>query len=223
MTRPWQTLDSLDVDDGRLELRGRAAGDFLICLDGRVLMNSRESLSEEALGFEAATAVGGHSEPRLLVAGLGMGITLRAALARLPEDASVLVAELQPRISTWCRGPLREICGDALADPRVEHRSVDVGDVIREAAQPSTHAFDAIALDLYEGVRPESDDAFFGRAALETTRAALTPDGVLARWTEQRDPSFERRLREAGFAVTRRRVGRGGRRHVVYRAQRQDP
>jgi spermidine synthase len=220
MTQPWQTLDSLDTDEGRLELRARAAGDFLLCLDGRVLMNSRESRSEEALGAEAASTAAGRSEPRLLVAGLGMGITLRAALAELAEDARVVVAELQPRIEEWCRGPLADLCGDALADQRVELRICDVGDVIREAARGSSARFDAIALDLYEGVRPDADARFFDTAALEATRAALAPGGVLARWTEQHDPRFAQRLASAGFAVTHRRVGRGGRRHVLYLAER---
>jgi spermidine synthase len=223
LTRPWQTIDSLDTDDGRLDLRTRGAGDFLLCLDGRILMNSRESRSEEALGVEAATAVAGRREPRLLVAGLGMGITLRAALSELDARASVVVAELQPRIGEWCRGPLADLCGDALEDSRVDLRIADVRAVIREAALPSAPAFDAIALDLYEGVRPGDDDSFFGSNALAAARAALTPGGVLARWTEQLDPGFEQRLAAAGFAAESRRIGRGGRRHVVYTARRADP
>lgn len=213
-------IDSLQTPDGVLELRQRGPGDFHLCLDGRILMNSRASRSEEALGRWVAEAVAREPAPRLLIAGLGMGLTLRAALDALPSDAAVLVAEIEARVVTWCEGPLREICGDALADPRVCLEAGDVAEVIRGAAA----RFDAIALDLYEGVRiaPGDPDAdpFYGRAALERAHRALRPRGVLARWCEQPDPGFEERLRRAGFAVEQRRAGRGGRRHTIYCARR---
>jgi spermidine synthase len=219
LTRPWEILDSRETPDGVLELRRRADADFLLCLDGRILMNSRESRSEEALGLETAAAVLGKPKPRVLIAGLGMGVTLRSALAGLPPKARVLVTELQPCVVDWCREPLRELSGDALADPRVAVRIGDVGDVLREAPGGGDR-FDCIALDLYEGAGPNpGGDFLFAKAGLERVRAALVPGGLLARWTEQRDLGFEQRLARAGFEVTSRRVGRGGRRHVVYAAR----
>ena len=219
MTRAWQTVDARETHDGLFELRRRGESDFLVCLDGRILMNSRESRSEEALGVWAAEAVAERAAPRLLVAGLGMGITLRAALDLLPADARVVVAELHPHVRAWCAGPLRGCCRDALSDPRAEVRIADVRDVIAQAAARTSPRFDAIALDLYEGVRvaPGSDaeDPFFGDAALARAHAALTPSGAFARWTERPDPAFERRLGRAGFRVERRRIGRGGRRHTL--------
>ncbi len=220
MTRPWQVIDSLQTDDGVVELRQRGPGDFHLCLDGRILMNSRESRSEEALGRWAAEAVSAEPQPILLIAGLGMGLTLRAALDALPDDASVLVAELEPRVASWCEGPLREVCGDALADPRVSLEARDVTHVIRAAEA----RFDGIALDLYEGVRilpgdPDADPCY-GSAALGRARRALRARGVFARWCEQPDPGFEQRLGRIGFTVEQRRAGRGGRRHTVYCARR---
>ena len=220
MTLDWRVIDTLQTRDGVFELRQRGPGDFHLCLDGRILMNSRASRSEEALGRWVAEAVSTEPRPCLLIAGLGMGLTLRAALEALPDEASVLVAEIEPRIITWCEGPLREVCGDALADPRVSLEARDVSDVVRGAEA----RFDGIALDLYEGVRilPGDPDAdpFYGSAALGRARRALRKQGVFARWCEQPDPDFERRLTNTGFAVEQRRAGRGGRRHMVYCARR---
>ena len=49
MTRPWKTVDSVDTEEGALELRQRGSREFLIAVAGRVLMNSAASRSEVAL------------------------------------------------------------------------------------------------------------------------------------------------------------------------------
>ena len=118
MTRPWQTLDKKETPDGLLELRKRSKDDFLILIGGRVLMNSRESRSEEALGIKACSGL--KTPARILVGGLGMGITLRAVLDSAPSDVTITVAELHPAIVDWCRGPLAHLTGAAVLDPRVE-------------------------------------------------------------------------------------------------------
>ncbi|MGE4606753.1 MAG: spermidine synthase [Myxococcota bacterium] len=218
MTRAWQVVDRVDGPDGRLELRRRGDRDFLIALDGRVLMNAAASRSEEALGRVAAESTAGSESPRLLIGGLGMGFTLRAALDALPNDARVLVAEIEPAVVRWCEGPLAPLTNTALADPRVEVAITDVAEPIRA----SRGRFHALALDLYAGVRPPKPgvpDPHYGDEALGALRRALRADGAFARWCEQADPAFERRLARAGFSFECRRAGRGGRRHCVYLAR----
>jgi spermidine synthase len=215
LARPWQVLARTASAAGALELRRRGERDFLIAVDGRVLMNSRAARSEAALGELAVAGLAERAAPRVLIGGLGMGITLRAALDRLPPGARVVVVELVPEVVEWCRGPLRELTGGALLDPRV---SVEIGDVAA-ALRPGA-GLDAIALDLFEGPAGAGSAAWSGAAALARAHAALAPEGVLAVWAEQPDPAFERRLAAAGFAVTRVRPGRGGLRHAVYRAVR---
>jgi spermidine synthase len=215
--RSWETLDAVDSPDGRLELRRRGESDFLITVAGRVLMNSAARRSEEALALEVCARLPQQQAPRILVGGLGMGLTLRAALDALPDDARVLVAELNPIVVDWCRGPLAAINAQAVADPRVEVVLGDVAEVIRCAG---ARRFEAIAIDLYEGPSGgrDSDEPFYGSSALSETRDALVPGGVFGVWAERPDPGFEKRLQAARFAFEKSRPGRGGLRHVVYTA-----
>jgi spermidine synthase len=223
MTRPWETLDSVETAEGRLELRRRGK-DFVITVGGRVLMNSALHLTEAAAAEMACRRIAGRDRPRVLLGGLGMGYTLRAALDALPLQARVVVAEIEPAIVRWCRGPLAGLHRRAMDDPRVTIRMEDVAQGIAHAAEvtakpPAETPFDAIVLDLFEGPRTANqawDDPFYGPQALERTRAALTPGGIFAVWSEDVDPAFAKRLRSAGFTVETLRPGKGGPRHVVY-------
>jgi spermidine synthase len=223
MSRPWTTLDRVDTDEGVLELRRRGDHEYLITVAGRVLMASAAHRSEAALAEAACKRLAGRPRPRVLIGGLGMGFTLRAALDTLPAGAEVVVAELNPVVVRWCEGPLAELTGRALDDPRARVEIADVAELIRKAAAGGAGAcFDAIVLDLYEGPREASggaSDPFFGRRALQTTRRALARGGVFAVWSEDRDDAFERRLAAAGFTVERLRPKSGGPRHVVYLAE----
>jgi spermidine synthase len=215
MAQPWQTLATVATAEGPLELRQRGERDFLIVIAGRVLMTSAARRSEEALATLAAAALRGRRAPRVLIGGLGMAYTLRAALDAFGADARVTVAELTPAVIEWCQGPLAPLTGGAASDPRVE---LVVADVARTIAGARA-AHDAILLDLYEGPNPATqgkDDPFYGAAALARSHAALRAGGVLAIWAEDPDPTFPRRLAAAGFEVTTHRAGKGGRAHVVY-------
>lgn len=220
MTRPWETLDAVDTDEGRLELRRRGEDDFVITVAGRVLMSSMAHLTEIAVAEMACREVAGRERPRVLIGGLGMGFTLRAALDVLPKSARVVVAEINEAVVRWCRGPLAGLTRRAVFDPRAAIAMDDVAEVISEAG--TGQRFDAIILDLYEGPRQASlaeGDPFYGREALRRTREALTPGGVFAVWSEDPDTAFEKRLRLAGFDVERRKPGKGGPRHTVYLAR----
>lgn len=222
MSHAWQILDRRESPDGVFELRRRGADDFLICVGGRVLMNSRASRSEEDLG--TCTCSGLDTGARVLIGGLGMGFTLRAVLDTLPKESRVIVAELHSMVAEWCRGPLSDLCGAVLDDPRVSLWIGDVVDRIREAAQ-GTESFDAIVLDLFEGPHADIDadrDPLYGRKAIERSWRALCPGGVLGVWAEARDSKFEDRLRAQGFDVESHRPGRGGLRHWVVLARRPD-
>ncbi len=224
MAQPWQTLDKVHTADGLLELRKRGEKDFLILINNRVLMNSSASRSETTLGETACRFVVTRPRPRVLIGGLGMGLTLRAALDTLPAGAQVAVAEINPIIVTWCRGPLGELTKKAVDDPRVTIVNDDVSKVIERAGRTGAERFDAIIIDLYEGPHARTDavnDPFYGTRALKTTVAALSAGGIFAVWGEAPDAGFEKRLSAAGMSFDHRRPGRGGLRHVVYLARKQ--
>lgn len=220
MAQPWHILDSVPTEEGLLELRRRGESDFLITVGGQVLMSSAAHRSEVALGALACRGLRRRAGARVLVGGLGMGFTLRAALDSLGPSGGVVVAELNPVVVTWCRGPLAALTARAAEDPRVSIEVADVADVIRRSAEAGgERRFAAVVLDLYQGPHARSskrDDPLYGSRALETTRSALVPGGVLAVWGENRDAGFEKRLRAAGFSVACERPGHGGLRHVVY-------
>ncbi|ESY96639.1 hypothetical protein NKI51_25140 [Mesorhizobium australicum] len=216
---PWIQLDSAKTPDGRQELRLKQRGsEFSIMLGTNELMNSRLSGSEEALAKLSCQGIAGHRRPRILIGGLGMGFTLRAALAELGDNTAIVVAELVPAVVAWARGPMAEIFAGSLDDPRVTIRETDVGQLIRSAPI----AWDAILLDVDngpEGIVHKGNDALYSVAGLAAARTALRPGGVLAVWSQGPDAGFTRRLKQAGFAVEEvntRANGKRGARHVIW-------
>jgi spermidine synthase len=219
VTRAWETLETVATEAGELALRRRDANDFLIMLGTRILMTSRAHRSEVALAEHAFGALATESAPRVLIGGLGMAYTLRAALDRLPSDACVVVSELEEAVVRWCRGPLAPLTQAAVDDPRVELHVEDVTRSWARAAEPGARRFDAIAIDLFEGPRgtkAELRHPLYGDAALALAHRALRPGGVFALWSESPAAAFEKRFGARGFGVRRHHEGRGGRRHTVY-------
>jgi spermidine synthase len=183
-------------------------------------MTSRTHGSEEALARVALRRV---AHPRdVLVGGLGMGFTLRAALDRLPSAARVWVAELVPELVAWNRAWLAHLAGRPLDDPRVRILEADVGSCLRERAG----AFDAVLLDVDNGPAASStavgrpaNGALYGAPATRALRTALRPGGVVAVWSAGPAPRYLRVLAAAGLDASqetaRARGDRGGRRDVI--------
>jgi spermidine synthase len=218
--KPWITLDTAEVPGGgefRLLRRDR---EFSIMVGSNTLMNSRMSGSEIALAELACDRLRGRRNCRVLIGGYGMGFTLRAALAGLGRDARVIVAELVPAVVTWARGPMAELTGGSLNDPRVTIRDGDVWDAI--AAERA--GFDAILLDVDngpDGLSQSVNDRLYDLRGLQAARKALRPGGLLAVWSAAPSAAFTARLGQAGFAVdeikARANKGRGVR-HVIWAA-----
>jgi spermidine synthase len=215
---PWVELDRAEMPGGgelRLKQRGT---EFSIMLGSIELMNSRLSGSEEALATRSCERVRTRTRPHLLIGGLGMGFTLRAALAQVGEDARITVAELVPAVIAWARGPMAQVFAGCLEDPRVSLHKGDVGALI--AASPRT--YDAILLDVDngpEGLTRSENDGLYGYTGLGAARAALRPGGILAVWSSGPDRDFTTRLRKIGFRVEEvgvRANGARGARHVLW-------
>src|ERR1700721_2081430 len=92
---PWLQIDTTRVPGAEVELRLMRRGDeFSMMLGPNELMNSRLSGSEEALATLACKRIETVKRPHLLIGGLGVGFTLRAALAVLGIDARIVVRDL---------------------------------------------------------------------------------------------------------------------------------
>ena len=221
---PWLEVDTTEVPGADIALRlMRRGSEFSMKLGANELMNSRLSGSEQALATLACRKITTVKRPQLLIGGLGMGFTLRAALAMLGDEARIMVAELVPAVIAWARGPMAELFAGSLDDPRARIITADVGEVI----QASRAAFDAILLDVDngpEGLIRRANDALYDASGLQAARRALRPKGVLAVWSSGPHPGFSQRLRDAGYAVSevavRATIRRSGARHLIWFATR---
>lgn len=198
------------------------ADEFSIMLGRIELMNSRLSGSEEALATLSCERLRAPN-PRILIGGYGMGFTLRAALAVLPESAKIEVAELIPAILDWARGPMAQLTANCLDDPRVDTIIDDVSDVIVDAEG----LYDAILLDVDngpDGLTQGDNDRLYSTSGLSAAKTALRKGGILAIWSSASDAAFTRRLQQCGFAteentVPARANGKGAK-HMIWLAQR---
>ncbi len=216
---PWIELDRAVSPDGAALRLMRRGQEYSIKLGTAELMTSRLFGSEEALATLAAQKLPPRANPRVLIGGLGMGFTLRAALKAFGSEAHIVVAELIPAVVRWARGPMAELFGDCLDDPRVELAIADVAAKIGSAKPP----YDAILLDVDngpEGMTQSANDGLYSARGLRSAFAALRPGGVLAVWSQGPDAAFAQRFAKAGFAVEEKRVrargAQGGSRHIIW-------
>jgi len=215
--QPYELLDSFTTPDGREMALYQQGEDLFVNFDGRELMSTRTHRTECTLARVACRELEKNVAPRILIGGLGLGYTVRAALDALPPEARIVTAEVYEAIAAWNRTHADRL-GATLDDPRVEIRLADVYEVLAEK-----RAFDAILLDVDNGPIAEtleSNERLYERSGLRRIRAALKYDGLLAVWSAHPDDAFARRLRAAGFSEVRAEIARTGKgkgaRHVIF-------
>jgi spermidine synthase len=220
----WQTLAEVRAPDGELLQLRRRGDEFLIRAGGYDLMSSRDGPSARALATVGCASLVGRAGARVLIGGLGMGYSLAAACELLPADAEIEQAELVEAVIEWNRGPLAELAGRPLDDPRVRLTRADVAEVIEQAR----NHYDAILLDVDNGPDPLAHDdnaRLYGRAGLRAAHRALRAGGVYAVWSYSDAGDFATKLRQAGFAASLERVpNRGrdrGRTHAIWLGRRE--
>ena len=222
---PWKLLGTAKTSRNGAELRlYQRDTEFSIKADNQELMNSLVHGSEDALARLACEKVSAHPDVRVLIGGLGLGYTLRAALDELKGDAEVVVAEIVPDVVQWNRDFIGHLANEPLDDRRVKVEVTDVAQMIKKAKG----GYNAIMLDVDNGpqaMTQEGNGWIYGFDGLESSFAALRPKGVLSIWSTDPDPVFTRRLQKTGFKVeevkTRARSGRkGGGHYFVWVATR---
>jgi spermidine synthase len=217
-----ERLGEAVAPDGTVLALYRHDGAYLIRANGQELMSTRRHHSEEVLAEVVCAALRDRDGARVLIGGLGLGFTLRAALRSLGSGARVVVAEIVEAIIRWNQDPGYALAADALQDPRVELRHEDVADVLRANAS----GFDAIMLDVDNGaaaLTTRANAQLYRAEGIRRAAAALRPGGRVAYWSAGPEPAFESALRRAGMAVevVRARAHPGlGLWHTIYVAHR---
>lgn len=205
--KKWTQLEQVTTPDGSLLTLASHDRDYVIRVNGRELMSSRHSYSEEQLGSVGCEPLRARRNAQVLIGGLGLGFTLRAALAALASDAQVVVAELLPEVVAWNRNSAYPLSSEALADPRTEVVIDDVARVIDR----SLARFDAILLDADNQtttMNTAGNDRLYRASGLAAVHRALAPTGTAVYWSAGEDPPFADRFAKSGFDVEIRRVRR---------------
>ncbi|MFD5249307.1 spermidine synthase [Amycolatopsis sp. NPDC058340] len=184
-------LDKVAGKSGELVLR-RAGDDFEVIANGVFLMDTRNGESERLLVSVAADLVPGKA--RMLIGGLGVGYSLRAALDH-PGVGEIVVVEREPAVIGWNReGPLKDVHDDALSDERA---TVVEADLVKWLSR-TEERFDALCLDIDNGPEwtvTDGNAKLYSDDGLDMLTERLRPGGVLAVWSAESVPSFAKRLR----------------------------
>lgn len=217
-------LERTITPDGSVMALVERDGELTLRVNGRELMSTRHSYSEEQLGVVACAPRAAQRAARVLIGGLGLGFTLRAALSSLSADARVVVAELIADVVAWNRNTSYPLAAAELADPRTEVVLGDVADVIAR----SSNRFDAIMLDADNqttNMNTAGNRRLYQTSGLASVWRALRPGGTVVYWSAAEEPLFVKRLRSSQFEVEVRRVRKhptAGGYHFLMVCNRQD-
>lgn len=217
--KPEHLIDSTPTPGGDELTLYERDGVFTLRISGIELMTSRAHDSEERLATTAIGLLPASRRPRVLVGGLGMGYTARAALDATPCPSEVVVAELLPAVVRWNRDHIGHLAGRPLDDPRLTVVEQDLFELI--AGSP--HAFDVVINDVDNGpggCALERNERLYRRDGLAAIRRCLRPGGVLAVWCVDDDPRLVKAMAQAGFrahaeTIYARNVARGHR-HTLF-------
>lgn len=200
-TTPWGELI--------LQIRVRPPRSASLILEGTFLMHSESGASERALATRGLELLrsgwGGERDPdapqirpRVLVGGLGLGITL-AEVVRDPDVRQVCVVEVFEPLIEWNRRHLGFLNRGALDDSRV---SCQVGDLLEltpgdpeSAGMPGP--FDLLLLDIDNGPTWLSLPSNAGLYAADGLRGLLgwiAPGGLAVFWAQEPASDFETSL-----------------------------
>lgn len=224
---PHRTVATAWTTEGKAIVLQEDNGSHFLYLDGEMLMGGRYHGSEDALGSLGCATLVDRAHPKVLIGGLGMGFTLRAALDTLGPDAEIITAELSEAVIRWNSpdGPLAEAAGTPVQDPRSQILFTDLAELIR-SSEPAS--FDAILIDTDNEPRALSfsgNATLYTLAGLQSIRRTLRPDGVLGFWFLDAPAAFDDLMRQAGFEPVRHPVpcGEGGFHLIILATLRNTP
>jgi spermidine synthase len=194
--REFEVIEHTQSPLGVLILRRRSApvdGVIELTLENEFLMSSAVTVSERELAGRAIAMHGGDGLD-VMIGGLGLGFTCKAALDS-DRVASVEVVELVAGIIEWAATGIIELGKELMADPRF--RAVQ-GDVFERLLGPPLRTHDLLLIDVDHSPDERlgaSSDAFYAHAQLALAARHLKPGGVFGVWSTSPNPAFEAELR----------------------------
>lgn len=200
---PAAVLDRRVEDGATIELVQRGDA-FDVLVDGRRVMRSDARRAEKQLVDLALAPLGQRDDITVVLAGLGMGFTLRALLDA-PGVQRVDVVEASRAVVDWEARHFAGLNGDALKDPRVKLHAMDLAAFVKSVrtrnvdvpAPDQSGGWLALVLDMDEGperVSRAGNEAFYGDEGIERLETVLRPGGVLALWSAAREPALLQRM-----------------------------
>ncbi len=205
MKRAFAILDARQTAMGLLSLRRRwdprlEAEVYEIKLGDEFLMSSHFTDSEIALARLGLAELPG-AGLEVVVGGLGLGYTARAALDQARVGQLLVVEALQPVID-WHRGGLLPLGAGLAADPRCRFVAGDFFALAAAAAgfdpQRPGRRFDAVLLDIDHAPDKHlapAHAAFYAPDGLRRLAAQLKPGGLFGLWSnDPPEAAFTERL-----------------------------
>lgn len=191
-------LDYASTPIGALSLRRRFdpvldTDVYEVKLGDAFLMSSAYTVSEVALAELALRSLG-TGPCDVMVGGLGLGYTAKAALDH-PGTRSLVIAEYLSPVVEWHRDGLLPLGTSVYDDPRTHIRVGDFFAMARErdfGDPPGGAPFDAVLLDIDhtpDALLSEHSRPFYEEASLRRFAQVLRPGGVFALWSD--DPPAE--------------------------------
>ena len=218
--KPRHTLAEATLPDGSVLGLHEHDGRRYLQLDGIQLSGPATRASERELGRIGCAPFRPVKQPKIWIAGLGLGEVLAGAMETLPQKrATFMIAEPWPVVKEWYRRYFPE--APSLMDPRVEIHS-DAGPVAFHGFEESLNA-----VLIHADTAPSGDR---GKPLHEDTRwlasvhGALQAGGLLGIASARPIPQIEKRLGRAGYEIVRHEIdaspnARRPKRHFLWLAR----
>jgi spermidine synthase len=199
-----EELDATDTPIGVISLRRRyerlvGHDVYEVKIDDEFLMSSLFTVVEQELAHLGLARIGDPGgDLHVLVGGLGLGYTLRAAL----QDERVLQVQVIDAVEAVIEWHRRDLLPDTVglaANPRCELVHGDFFALVASGETPRP-SYDVVLLDVDhspQNLLHPSHGAFYTADGLARLAAILAPAGVFGLWSDDPpDPEFEAVLDE---------------------------
>ncbi len=211
--QPAEVIERIQGVKGEIQLQRRGS-EYEIIYNGVFLMATYNGASEKESVREALQIVSNRfiAPFNVLIGGLGVGYSLREALA-CSGVGRVKVAEIEPAVIKWNRSFLKEVNNHALEDSRTLLAVNDFRRVLEEDASAIKESFEkqyhVIMVDTDNGsswLSLPSNSFFYSPEGLQLIKNCLQSSGAACFWCSRREADFEGRLQEIFKQVSFRTV-----------------